>query len=99
MIYDKDIREPLFDLLEVKYGKTRILETSEPALRELYEYLITRPDQRIRILMFSHRVSQGEELTEPTVGEEAVIDPVKEGQVRGTFQFPQLPAHSWRSKR
>lgn len=26
MIYDKDIREPLFDFLEVKYGKVRILE-------------------------------------------------------------------------
>lgn len=26
MIYDKDIREPLFDLLEEKYGKSRIFE-------------------------------------------------------------------------
>ena len=26
MLYDKDIREPLFDFLEVTYGKTRILE-------------------------------------------------------------------------
>ncbi len=26
MIYDKDIREPLFELLEEKYGKSRILE-------------------------------------------------------------------------
>lgn len=26
MIYDKDIREPLFDYLEVKFGKVRILE-------------------------------------------------------------------------
>ena len=29
MIYDKDIREPLFDLLEEKYGKTRILEEKQ----------------------------------------------------------------------
>ena len=26
MLYDKDIREPLFDFLEEKYGKVRILE-------------------------------------------------------------------------
>lgn len=26
LLYDKDIREPLFDFLEEKYGKTRILE-------------------------------------------------------------------------
>lgn len=26
ILYDKDIREPLFDFLEVRYGKTRILE-------------------------------------------------------------------------
>ncbi|MCR4611385.1 MAG: sce7726 family protein [Lachnospiraceae bacterium] len=29
MIYDKDIREPLFDLLEEKYGKSRILEEKQ----------------------------------------------------------------------
>ena len=26
ILYDKDIREPLFDFLEETYGKTRILE-------------------------------------------------------------------------
>lgn len=26
MIYDKDIREPLFEFLEIKYGKTRFIE-------------------------------------------------------------------------
>ena len=26
MLYDKDIREPLFELLEEKYGKSRIFE-------------------------------------------------------------------------
>lgn len=31
-------------------GKTRILATSEPALQELYQYLLSRPDQRIRIV-------------------------------------------------
>lgn len=29
MLYDKDIREPLFDLLEEKYGKSRILEEKQ----------------------------------------------------------------------
>ena len=31
-------------------GKTRILETSESALQELYQFLSTRPDGRIRIV-------------------------------------------------
>jgi len=31
-------------------GKTRILDTSEPALQELYQFLTMRPDQRIRIV-------------------------------------------------
>ena len=26
MLYDKDIREPLFDFLEERYGKIRIIE-------------------------------------------------------------------------
>ena len=26
MLYDKDIREPLFEFLEERYGKTRFLE-------------------------------------------------------------------------
>lgn len=31
-------------------GKTRILDTSEPALQELYQFLSERPDRRIRIV-------------------------------------------------
>ena len=31
-------------------GKTRILDSSEPALRELYQFLTLRPDQKIRIV-------------------------------------------------
>ena len=31
-------------------GKTRILETSAPALNELYQFLLSRPAQRIRIV-------------------------------------------------
>jgi outer membrane protein OmpA-like peptidoglycan-associated protein len=31
-------------------GKTTILDTSEPALAELYQFLVTRPNQRIRIV-------------------------------------------------
>ena len=29
MLYDRDIREPLFDFLETLYGKIRILEEKE----------------------------------------------------------------------
>ena len=29
MLYDKDIREPLFDFLEERYGKIRILEEKQ----------------------------------------------------------------------
>ncbi len=31
-------------------GKTRILDSSEPALNELYQFLVSRPSQRIRIV-------------------------------------------------
>ena len=46
----REIKSFLLHNIYFATGKTRILETSEPALRELYEYLITRPDQRIRIV-------------------------------------------------
>ena len=29
MLYDKDIREPLFDFLEERYGKVRIIEEKQ----------------------------------------------------------------------
>ena len=29
MLYDKDIREPLFEFLEEKYGKIRIIEEKQ----------------------------------------------------------------------
>ena len=29
MVYDKDIREPLFDFLEMIYGKIRIIEEKQ----------------------------------------------------------------------
>lgn len=29
MLYDKDIREPLFEFLEERYGKVRILEEKQ----------------------------------------------------------------------
>ena len=31
ILYDKDIREPLFDFLEETYGKSRILEEKQTA--------------------------------------------------------------------
>ena len=46
----REIKSFLLHNIYFATGKTRILETSEPALRELYEYLITRPNQRIRIV-------------------------------------------------
>ena len=33
MLYDKDIREPLFDFLEEMYGKIRILEEKQIGYR------------------------------------------------------------------
>ena len=29
MLYDKDIREPLFDFLEERYGKVRVIEEKQ----------------------------------------------------------------------
>ncbi|MEZ3487979.1 MAG: sce7726 family protein [Lachnospiraceae bacterium] len=46
MLYDKDIREPLFDFLEEYYGKTRILE----------EKLIGRSRADIMMVISSHVV-------------------------------------------
>ncbi len=44
MIYDKDIREPLFDLLEEKYGKTRILEEKQIGGARADAVMITESD-------------------------------------------------------
>ena len=46
----REIKSFLLHNIYFATGKTRILETSEPALRELYEYLLARPEQHIRIV-------------------------------------------------
>lgn len=42
MLYDKDIREPLFDFLEERYGKTRILEEKQMG-RSRADLVMVRP--------------------------------------------------------
>ena len=44
MLYDKDIREPLFELLEEKYGKTRILEEKQIGRARADAVMITETD-------------------------------------------------------
>ena len=46
----KEIKSFLLHNIYFATGKTRILETSEPALNELYQFLNIRPAQRIRIV-------------------------------------------------
>ena len=46
----KEIKSFVLHNIYFATGKTRILETSEPALDELYQFLRTRPDQKIRIV-------------------------------------------------
>ncbi len=42
MLYDKDIREPLFDFLEERYGKTRIIEEKQVG-RSRADVMMVRP--------------------------------------------------------
>ena len=42
MLYDKDIREPLFDFLEERYGKTRIIEEKRVG-RSRADVMMIRP--------------------------------------------------------
>ena len=42
MLYDKDIREPLFDFLEERYGKTRIKEEKQVG-RSRADVILVRP--------------------------------------------------------
>ena len=42
MLYDKDIRESLFDFLEERYGKTRIIEEKQVG-RSRADVILVRP--------------------------------------------------------
>jgi len=46
----KEIRSFVLHNIYFATGKTTILDTSEPALAELYQFLLARPDRRIRII-------------------------------------------------
>lgn len=46
----KEIKSFVLHNIYFATGKTRILDTSEPALNELYQFLTLRPQQRIRIV-------------------------------------------------
>jgi outer membrane protein OmpA-like peptidoglycan-associated protein len=46
----KEVKSFVLHNIYFATGKTTILDTSEPALAELYQFLIARPDRRIRII-------------------------------------------------
>ena len=46
----KEIKSFVLHNLYFATGKTHILDSSEPALNELYQFLKARPNQRIRIV-------------------------------------------------
>lgn len=46
----KEIKSFVLHNIYFATGKTRILDSSEPALNELYRFLVSRPNQRIRIV-------------------------------------------------
>lgn len=46
----KEVKSFVLHNIYFATGKTAILDTSEPALAELYQFLVTRPNQRIRIV-------------------------------------------------
>ena len=62
-------------------GKTRILETSESALNELYQYLKTRPNQRIRIV--GHTDNIGSDRSNQLLSEGRCCEVRREMEERG----------------
>ena len=46
----KEVKSFVLHNIYFANGKTRILDTSEPALNELYQFLVMRPNQKIRIV-------------------------------------------------
>ena len=63
----KEIKSFVLHNIYFATGKTHILETSEPALNELYQFLRTRPKQRIRIV--GHTDNIGSDRSNQTLSE------------------------------
>ena len=63
----KEIKSFVLHNIYFATGKTRILETSEPALLELYQFLSSRPDRRIRIV--GHTDNIGSDRSNQTLSE------------------------------
>lgn len=62
-------------------GKTRILESSEPALLELYRFLLARPNQRIRIV--GHTDDIGSDRSNQSLSEGRCIEVRRKMMERG----------------
>ena len=58
MLYDKDIREPLFDFLEERYGKVRIIEEKQMG-RSRADVIMVRPGNLTGIEIKSDADSYG----------------------------------------
>ena len=62
-------------------GKTRILDSSEPALNELYQFLLARPKQRIRIV--GHTDNIGSDRSNQVLSEGRCVEVKREMEARG----------------
>lgn len=62
-------------------GKTRILDSSEPALNELYQFLSARPKQRIRIV--GHTDNIGSDRSNQVLSEGRCVEVKREMEARG----------------
>lgn len=62
-------------------GKTRILDSSEPALNELHRFLLTRPNQRIRIV--GHTDNVGSDRSNQVLSEGRCKEVKREMEERG----------------
>ena len=63
----KEIKSFVLHNIYFATGKTRILDSSEPALNELYRFLTQRPNQRIRIV--GHTDNIGSDRSNQTLSE------------------------------
>ena len=77
-------------------GKTRILDTSEAALQELFQFLMVRPDQRIRIV--GHTDNIGSDRSNQMLSEGRCVE-VKQAMVKRGIQPERIRTRSYRSER
>ena len=63
----KEVKSFVLHNIYFATGKTRILDSSEPALNELYQFLVSRPSQRIRIV--GHTDNIGSDRSNQTLSE------------------------------